>query len=138
MQVYSPFLRSWLPRLADKHDPLGRAPDPHPNKDLIRSHDTYKKLFWSEVPENVMGFELDAADAKQMRTCWPAGEGVATEMLNRFLYTKSRPSQLGEVDPLAGGAEQAGKNPTKESRIGKYKDSRDKVSADTTSRLRYA
>lgn len=90
-----------------------------------------------QVPEFVEGFELAKADAEQMRTCWAAGEDVAKEMLRRFLYTKSRSSQMGEVDPLAEGHQNAEKNPAKDSRIGKYKDARDKVNADTTSRLRY-
>lgn len=89
------------------------------------------------MPEFVEGFKLAQNDAEQMRTCWAAGEDVAKEMLRRFLYTRTRASQMGEVDPLADGAKEVEKNPAKDSRVGKYKDARDKVNADTTSRLRY-
>lgn len=58
-------------------------------------------------------------------------------MLQRFLRTKARSSQLGAADPLAKGAAEPQKNPIKDSRIGKYKDARDRVDADTTSRLRF-
>lgn len=136
MQVYSPFLRAWLPHLTDKPDPLACAPPPKANSKSVRSHETYSKLFDNEIPEFVDGFRLAPDDAKQMRTCWAAGEDVAKEMLQRFLHTKSRSSQLGDVNPLTDGAKPAEKNPAKDSRIGKYKDARDKVDADTTSRLR--
>lgn len=59
------------------------------------------------------------------------------QMLQRFLRTKARSSQFGAVDPLAKGATEPVKNPNKDSRIGKYKDARDRVDADTTSRLRF-
>ncbi|TCD68221.1 hypothetical protein EIP91_011393 [Steccherinum ochraceum] len=133
--VFSPFFRAWLPHLEDKPDPLAYRPAPQANNESIRSHDTYGKLFSMPVPEVVEGFELAKDDAEQMRTCWAAGEDIAKEMLRRFLYTKSRSSQMGEVDPLAEGAKEAEKNPAKDSRIGKYNVARDKVNADTTSRL---
>ena len=59
------------------------------------------------------------------------------QMLHRFLRTKARSSQLGAVDPLAKGATEPTKNSNKDSRIGRYKDARDRVDADTTSRLRF-
>ena len=70
-----------------------------------------------------------------MRTCWPAGEVAAAEVLRRWLYTKARSSQFGAADPLSDGATEA-KNQLKDSRVGKYNDARDRVDADTTSRLR--
>ena len=57
-------------------------------------------------------------------------------MLERFLYTMSRSSQMGAVSPLSEGAKEPTKNPGKGTRIGKYKDERDRLDADTTSRLR--
>ena len=62
---------------------------------------------------------------------------LSFQMLRRFLYTAARASQMGAVDPLADGAANPSKNPDKGSRVGKYGDARDKVNADTTSRLRY-
>lgn len=88
------------------------------------------------MPQSVEGFELTPDDAHQMEVCWKAGEDAALEILNRFLHTKSRSSQLGAVDPLADGAKLVDKNPEKDSRIGKYKDARDRVDSDTTSRMR--
>ncbi|THH32951.1 hypothetical protein EUX98_g1252 [Antrodiella citrinella] len=132
--VYSPFLRSWLPHLSDKPNPLACAPAPRANPESVHSHNVFGKLFDVKVPEYVEGFQLKPTDAKQIRTCWGAGEDVAQEMLKRFLNTKSSSSRLGEVDPLAEGAKPA-KNSDKDSRIAKYKDARDRVDADTTSRL---
>lgn len=117
-------------------DPLACAPSPHSNPKFIHSHPLYSKLFEISVPGAVEGFELPADDAEQMSLCWKAGEDAAKAILHRFLYTKSRAVQLGAVDPLADGAKEADKNPSKDSRIGKYKDARDKLDADTTSRLR--
>lgn len=54
-------------------------------------------------------------------------------MLYRFLNTAARPSQFGAVDPLTKGAKEV--DPTKQSRLGKYKDARDLMDADTTSRI---
>ncbi len=56
------------------------------------------------------------------------------QVLSRFLKTTTRASQLGAVDPLSDGAKEV-KDPTKQSRMGKYKDQRDRLDADTTSRL---
>lgn len=53
------------------------------------------------------------------------------QVLERFLHTKSRPSQLGAVDPLAPNAEDSQKH----SRVVDYKDGRDKGDRDSTSRL---
>ena len=135
IQVYSPFLRSWIPHLTDIPDPLACAADPQPNNASIRTHAIYGKLFNSQVPTYVDGFELAQDDTETMRVCWPAGEEAAEEMLSRFLRTKARASQMGAVDPLAVGAIEP-KKPTADSRVGKYKDARDRVDSDTTSRLR--
>ena len=134
--VYSPFLRAWTPHLTDDPDPLARVPNPKANDKSVHDHPTFGPLFDTSVPSHVEGFELDSDDAETMRTCWKEGEDVAHEMLLRFLYTKSRTSQFAEVDPLAEGAKEPQKNPNKESRIGRYNDDRDRVNADTTSRLR--
>ena len=53
-------------------------------------------------------------------------------MLDRFLHTKSRVSQLGPVNPLEEGAVSS----EKASRALTYKDKRDQADRDTTSRLR--
>ena len=106
-----------------------------PNKPSIRHHSVFGKLFNAVIPERVDGFELSKEDAETMNTCWPAGEDAANEMLRRFLYSKARSSQLGAADPLSDGATEP-KNQLKDSRVGKYKDARDRVDADTTSRLR--
>lgn len=54
-------------------------------------------------------------------------------MLDRFLHTKARSSQLGEVPPLSEGAEAS----DKDSRAKKYADGRNHTDMDTSSRLRY-
>ncbi|KAJ3558371.1 hypothetical protein NM688_g965 [Phlebia brevispora] len=133
--VYSPFLRAWAPHLADEPDPLECASEVHANDPSVRSNPHIGKLFNCSIPNAVEGFELDEHDAEIMRTCWPAGEKAAREMLDRFLRTKARTSQLGAVDPLAPGASEPTRSPEKGSRVAKYKDARDHVDADTTSRL---
>lgn len=55
------------------------------------------------------------------------------QILDRFLHTKSRTSQMGAAEPLSDGAE----NTDKASRIMKYGQDRDNADRDTTSRLRY-
>lgn len=57
---------------------------------------------------------------------------IPAQMLERFLHTKSRASQLGAANPLGAGAESS----AKASRALAYKDKRDQADRDTTSRLR--
>lgn len=57
------------------------------------------------------------------------------QILERFVTTQPRPSQIGSSSPLAEGAEE-GKGKGKEaSRLGLYADSRDRADLDSTSRL---
>ncbi|KAI0701814.1 DNA photolyase [Cytidiella melzeri] len=132
--VYSPFLRSWLLHLTDQQDFISSAPDVQPNQPAVRDHIVLGRLFNSAIPKCIAGFELAKEDADTIRECFPAGEDAAYEVLRRFLHTKARASQLGAVDPLRPGVS-AAKDSTKDSRIGKYKDMRDRVELDTTSRL---
>ncbi|EMD40791.1 hypothetical protein CERSUDRAFT_149213 [Gelatoporia subvermispora B] len=136
--VYSPWLRAWLPHLTPKsgEDPLAAAARPAANPKSIYQNKIFGELFSIPVPEEVEGFALEDADEKErLSICWPAGEDAAHKILERFLYTMARYAQLGAVDPLSEGADSPTKNPEKNTRIGKYKDVRDRVDADTTSRL---
>lgn len=56
-------------------------------------------------------------------------------MLRRFLRTAARTSHLGAVDPLDEGVKDV-KDSARQSRLAKYKDQRDLLTADTTSRMR--
>jgi hypothetical protein len=56
----------------------------------------------------------------------------SSQILSRFLSTKSRSAQLASVNPLTPGAEES----TNKSRVHEYKDQRDQGDKDTTSRLR--
>ncbi|KAI0771551.1 DNA photolyase, FAD-binding/Cryptochrome [Trametes elegans] len=132
--VYSPFLRSWAPvveKAAAHH--LDEAPLPKANDHSVHKHPVLAKLFKVEVPHEVEGFSLDLEERERISTFWPAGEHAAHQMLYRFLYTAARNTQFGAVDPLADGAKEV--DVTKKSRLGKYKDARDMLDADTTSRL---
>ncbi|KAI0661061.1 DNA photolyase, FAD-binding/Cryptochrome [Cubamyces menziesii] len=132
--VYSPFLRAWAPILdktSSRH--LDEAPLPAANDHSVRKHATFGKLFNAQVPSEVEGFSLDPEERERISTFWHAGEAAAHEMLYRFLNTAARPSQFGAVDPLTKGAKEV--DPTKQSRLGKYKDARDLMDADTTSRI---
>ncbi|KAM5540439.1 hypothetical protein V8D89_005897 [Ganoderma adspersum] len=133
--VYSPFLRSWTPLLNQAaSNRLDEAEPPAANDSIIRSHPVYGKLFDVEVPHEIEGFALDSEERERIASYWPAGEDAAHEVLRRFLKTATRASQLGAVDPLSDGAKEVN-DPTKQSRMAKYKDQRDRLDADTTSRL---
>ncbi|KAJ3931098.1 MAG: DNA photolyase, FAD-binding/Cryptochrome [Lentinula lateritia] len=130
--VYSPYQRKWISILNDNQDQyLTEYPDPHPNVDGIREDTELSKLFECEVPKFVPGFEMEDNDKQTMATVWPAGEEVALQILNHFLHTKSRTSQMGAANPVAEGAESS----DKASRIMKYGQDRDNADRDTTSRL---
>ncbi|KAF7352679.1 Deoxyribodipyrimidine photo-lyase [Mycena venus] len=130
--VYSPYQKAWLKKLnANIPYFLENCRQPHPNSESVRTTAKFGPLFDSLVPESVPGFELDPADRAKMEQVWPAGEAAASEMLRRFLRTKSRSSQLAAVDPLADGAEDSAKR----SRISVYDAERDRADKDTTSRL---
>ncbi|GLB33926.1 putative DNA photolyase [Lyophyllum shimeji] len=130
--VYSPYQRNWL--AAVNHNIphyLEDCPKPQPNSKSIHKSKKFAPLFDTPVPDVVDGFELQEDDRKRMCEFWPAGEDVASEILQRFLTTKVRSSQLGAVNPLAPGAEES----TKSSRILTYDKGRDRVDRDSTSRL---
>ncbi|KAL1706442.1 DNA photolyase, FAD-binding/Cryptochrome [Schizophyllum commune] len=130
--VYSPFQRLWLATLNDYQGRfLDPSPEPAANNKNVRKHEKLGDLFNGTVPESVEGFELDEVDRKKMAEYWPAGEEAALLVLDRFLSTKSRPEQAGGVNPLSQGAEESDKH----SRIQVYGDERDRVNADTTSRI---
>ncbi|KAE9397142.1 hypothetical protein BT96DRAFT_966300 [Gymnopus androsaceus JB14] len=130
--VYSPYQRNWISTLNGHLDQyLKNFSEPHPNADGIREDPQLSKLFETKVPISVPGFELEEHDRDMMSTVWPAGEDSARQILDRFLHTKSRTSQMGVVDPLFDGAEVTEKG----SRIMKYHQDRDNADRDTTSRL---
>ena len=132
-QVYSPFQRLWLATLNDYQGRfLDPSPEPAANSKSVRKHEKLGGLFNGTVPESVEGFELAEDDRKKMAEYWPAGEEAALLVLDRFLSTKSRSEQAGGVNPLSQGAEESDKH----SRIQVYGDERDRVNADTTSRIR--
>ncbi|EIW62025.1 uncharacterized protein TRAVEDRAFT_44861 [Trametes versicolor FP-101664 SS1] len=132
--VYSPFLRSWAPLLekASSHH-LDELPLPKANNPSVRQHPVFAALFKIEVPREVTGFSLGPEERERISTFWHAEEQAAHEMLRRFLSTAARPTQFGAVDPLTHGAQDV--DPTKKSRLAKYGDARDRMDADTTSRL---
>ncbi|KAL5530213.1 PHR1_2 [Sanghuangporus sanghuang] len=127
--VYSPWQKRWVEVLNDNLNWIEEAPMPKPNSETIRSLGRFSKLFKSEVPEFVKRFEC--ADKDKMAKYWPAGTDAAMQMLDRFLHTKARSSQIGEVSPLSDGAEASDKN----SRIKEYSSARNLADMDTTSRL---
>ncbi|KAK7470518.1 DNA photolyase phr1 [Stygiomarasmius scandens] len=130
--VYSPYQRNWLSTLNDNVSRfIDESPEPHPNSEQVRKSKEFSHLFETTVPESIPGFELVQEDRKTMETVWPAGEDTALEILDRFLHTKARSSQMGIVSPLADGAETS----DKASRIAKYNTDRDDADRDTTSRL---
>jgi len=128
--VYSPFQRQWLSVInADTDKYLTEAASPDANSPSVKDHPGFQKLFASEVPSHVDGFQCP--DKDRMTLVWPAGTDTAREMLCRFLRTKSRNTHLGIADPLEEGAEAS----EKRSRAMVYNEHRDRADRDTTSRL---
>ncbi|QRW16282.1 deoxyribodipyrimidine photo-lyase [Rhizoctonia solani] len=127
--VYSPWLKNWVATLDRDPSRLEESPTPKPNDNKTRNHPKVGDLFKCEIPESVEGFECH--DRENMTLLYPAGEEAAHEVLRRFLYTKSRDSQLADASPLASGAEESSNH----SRIKDYMNSRDHADADTTSRI---
>ncbi|KAG8693702.1 hypothetical protein FRC08_008957 [Ceratobasidium sp. 394] len=127
--VYSPWWKNWVATLARDGSRLEESPPPVANDKSIRTHPKFSDLFESEVPESVEGFECH--DREKMIELWPAGAEAAQQMLDRFLHTKARHSQLADASPLSSGEEQDDKH----SRIKEYMKARDHADADTTSRI---
>ncbi|KAI0719630.1 DNA photolyase, FAD-binding/Cryptochrome [Cerioporus squamosus] len=118
-EVYSPFLRSWAPLLdnaASNH--LKEAESPAPNASSVRSHhcSVSSSMLWSRIMWRALSLEPE--ERERMSTCWHAGEDACPRA----------------VDPL-DDANKDVKDPGKQSRLGKYKDQRDRLDSDTTSRL---
>ncbi|KAN0126947.1 DNA photolyase, FAD-binding/Cryptochrome [Russula decolorans] len=128
--VYSPFQRQWSSVInADVDKYLAEAELPSANSSSVKDHSLFQKLFASEIPSHIEGFQC--SDKDQMAVVWPAGTDAAREMLRRFLHTKSRDTHLGLADPLEEGAEAS----EKRSRAMVYNENRDRADRDTTSRL---
>ncbi|EJD01230.1 uncharacterized protein FOMMEDRAFT_169392 [Fomitiporia mediterranea MF3/22] len=127
--VYSPWQRNWVTTLNESLEWIEEAPMPKANDKAIRSSGRFSGLFESKVPEFVDRFEC--ADKDKMAEYWPGGTKVALQMLDRFLHTKARSSQIGETSPLSDGAEESNKS----SRIQEYSTGRNLTDMDTTSRL---
>ncbi|KAK0242569.1 DNA photolyase, FAD-binding/Cryptochrome [Armillaria nabsnona] len=129
--VYSAYQRRWLVNLNNNLPYyLEDCAPPKPNSESIQSS-RYSNLFDSSIPTYAEGFELDDPIKEKMAFIWPAGEEKALLMLERFLKTKARSSQMGSADPLASGEEES--KPF--GRIAKYDTRRDAADSDTTSRL---
>ncbi|KAG9219001.1 hypothetical protein CCMSSC00406_0001411 [Pleurotus cornucopiae] len=129
--VYSPFRRSWEQKLNANPQYWKKAAELHPNAKSIYESELYGPLFNTPVPSSLEGFELSKKEKENMVNFFPAGEDAAIQVLQRFLTTKARTSQLGAVSPLAPDAKE---NP-KESRVTNYAIDRSRVDKDTSSRL---
>ncbi|KAJ1308941.1 hypothetical protein OPQ81_004624 [Rhizoctonia solani] len=127
--VYSPWFRNWVATLNSDPSRLEESPFPKANDEKTRNHLKVGDLFDCEIPESVEGFECH--DRENMVKLYPAGEDAAHEVLERFLYTKSRTCQLADASPLASGAETSSDH----TRIKDYMNSRNHADTDTTSRI---
>ncbi len=78
-QVYSPFQRQWLSVInADADKYLTEAASPDANSPSVKDHLGFQKLFASEVPSHVDGFQCP--DKDRMTLVWPAGTDTAREV----------------------------------------------------------
>jgi hypothetical protein len=78
-QVYSPFQRQWLSVInADVDKYLAEAETPSANPPSVKDHSLLQKLFASEIPLHIEGFQC--SDKDQMAVIWPAGTDAAREV----------------------------------------------------------
>lgn len=78
-QVYSPFQRQWLSVInADVDEYLAEAEAPSANPPSVKDHSLFKKLFASDIPSHIEGFQCP--DKDQMAVVWPAGIDAAREV----------------------------------------------------------
>lgn len=81
------------------------------------------------VPDSVEGFECK--DHDKMKELWPEGSSTAMAVLDRFLKTKARHTQIALVSPLSEGATEDPKH----SRLAEYAQGRSIVDRDSSSRI---
>ena len=103
--VYSPWYRNWVSYLHSHPHVLDERPIPTQNPKAFR--EKYKHLFDAKVPEAPESKRLSDEDKERLHHLYPAGEAAALERLARFLKEK----------------------------IGKYKDTRNFPSKNSTARL---
>jgi deoxyribodipyrimidine photo-lyase len=78
-QVYSPFQRQWSAVINENLDQyLAEAASPSANAPTVKDHPIFGKMFSSEVPSHVEGFQC--LDKDQMTLIWPAGVDAAHEV----------------------------------------------------------
>jgi hypothetical protein len=78
-QVYSPFQRQWSSVInADVDKYLAEAELPSANSSSVKDHSLFQKLFASEIPSHIEGFQC--SDKDQMAVVWPAGTDAAREV----------------------------------------------------------
>ena len=78
-QVYSPFQRQWSSVInagVDKY--LAEEEAPSSNVPSVKDHPLLQKLFASEIPSHIEGFQC--SDKDQMAVIWPAGTDAAREV----------------------------------------------------------
>lgn len=118
------------------------SPFPESNDASIREHESFGKLSEATpVPDSLEGFEVD--NKEELSEVWPEGTEKAKEVsqplvtrtdfqiLERFLYTKTRKEQFKFVSPLTDGAVED----KKDSRIQEYATGRNLVGGDYSSKL---
>jgi hypothetical protein len=83
-QVYSPFQRQWLSVInADVDKYLAEAEAPSANSPSVKDHSLFQKLFASDIPSHIEGFQC--SDKDQMSVVWPAGTDAAREVSWTFI-----------------------------------------------------
>lgn len=103
--VYSPWYRNWVGHLHSHPYILDERPMPSKNPSGFRAR--YKQLFHAKAPEAPESKRLSSEDKDRLHHLYPAGEGAALDRLERFFKEK----------------------------IGKYKDTRNFPSMNSTARL---
>ncbi|KAG9015432.1 hypothetical protein FRB94_000036 [Tulasnella sp. JGI-2019a] len=127
--VYTPWMKNWTAIIQAKPENLRESASPAPNRPSVREHPMLATMFQTPVPDVIPGFECE--DIAHMEKLYPAGSDAADWILERFLTTKSRKSQVGDKSPLEPGAEVS----TKKSRVVEYASQRDRADVDGTSRI---
>lgn len=134
--VYSPYSKQWFQYINSDPQYLAKSPSPTANDESIHKSEKLRALFDSTpIPDCIPGFELTSEQLAHMESAFPAGEVAASEILDRFLHTKTSKQQLTLEDAFAKGGSSKEKTNSAHTRIHEYGDRRDKIDGDTTSRL---
>ncbi|UZJ53109.1 hypothetical protein CBS101457_002429 [Exobasidium rhododendri] len=130
--VFSPWNRNWVDILSKKPEHLEEAPLPQANEKSVRSDGVLKGLFGSAIPDSIKHFECK--DAEYMKKLWPEGHSAAQKVLQNFILGKGGLAVLDAPATSFSDSKEGDAN-GKDSRIARYREGRNLMSENGTSRI---